>query len=283
MSIKLIADSCCDLTPALKNLMGLTLIPLKLLVGENIHFTDDETLDTKQLLTEMKRSKTATGTACPSPEEYAAAMRQADECVVVTLSSKLSGSHNAAVVARDMVLEETPDKKIFILDSESASAGETRLVLFLYDLICAGRSFEEVCQAADHLAKEELHTFFVLESLDNLIKNGRISKAAGVLGSMLSLRPVMCDDGHGAIACKEKVRGTANAMKKLVEIIAAATASAAEKSILLVLSQCNCADRALALKKDLLARCSALADVLIMPTGGVSTVYANDGGIVIAF
>lgn len=283
MSIQIIADSCCDITPALKNLLNVKLIPLQLLVGSDLHFTDDETLDTRQLIVEMKRTKSATGTACPSPEAYAQAMRAAEECVVVTLSSQLSGSYNAAVVARDMVHEDMPDKKIYILDSESASAGQTRLVLYLHELISRGLSFEEVVAAAYKMAHDDMHTFFVLESLDNLIKNGRISKTAGVLGSMLSLRPVMSDDGHGAIACREKVRGTANAMKRLVEIIAQTTAGAADKSIQLVLSQCNCADRAIALKKELLAHCRALKDVLIMPTAGVSTVYANDGGIVIAF
>ncbi|MCI6639288.1 MAG: DegV family protein [Pygmaiobacter massiliensis] len=283
MPIKLIADSCCDITPALKNLIGLELVPLDLLVADGIHFVDDETLDIRKLLFEMKRAKTATHTACPSPEAYAKAMRQSDACVVVTLSSKLSGSYNAAVAGRDMVLEENPEKKIFILDSESAAAGETRLVLYLHELISQGLDFEQVTKAASLMAKEKLHTFFVLESLDNLIKNGRISKAAGVLGSMLSLRPVMCDDGHGNIACKTKVRGTANAMRKLVEVVAQTTADAPSKSIQLVLSQCNCADRAVALKKELLSHCSALSDVLIMPTGGVSTVYAYDGGIVVAF
>lgn len=283
MAIKILADSCCDVTPALKNLMELDLIPLKLLVGKELQLVDDETLDIKNLLFQMKHSKEGSGSACPSPEDYAAAMRAADECIVVTLSSKLSGSHNSAVVARDMVLEDEPDKKIFILDSESASAGETRLVLLLHELISAGLSFEEICAKADDFAKNKMHTFFVLESLDNLIKNGRVSKAAGVLGSMLSLRPVMCEDGHGEIACKEKVRGTANAMKRLVEIIAETTANAAEKSLLLVLSQCNCPERGISLKKDLLAKCPALREVLVVPTGGLSTVYANDGGVVVAF
>ena len=282
MAITLIADSGCDLTPALKNLMKVQLIPFKLLVGEE-HFVDDETLDVRNLLAHMKRSKSAASTACPAPEEFAAAMRAADECIVITLSAKLSGSHNSASVARDMVLEEFPDKKIGLIDSESAAPGETRLAMLAHEMITAGATFEAVVARMTEMAKNELHTLFVLESLDNLIKNGRISKAAGVLGSMLSLRPVMSDDGHGEIACVEKVRGTANAMKRLVEVIQDMTESAAKGSIQLVISQCNCADRALALKKDLLARCAALKDVLIVPTYGLATIYANDGGIVIAF
>ena len=122
MSIRILADSCCDLTPALKTLLGVQRVPLELRPGPDQNFIDDETLDTGALLRAMKASKQATSTACPSPEAYAAAMRECDACIVVTLSAKLSGSYNAAVMGRNLVLEETPDKQIFVLDSESAAA-----------------------------------------------------------------------------------------------------------------------------------------------------------------
>ncbi|HIV87064.1 MAG TPA: DegV family protein [Candidatus Pygmaiobacter gallistercoris] len=282
MSIRILADSCCDLTPALKNLLGVKRVPLELRPSPDQTFVDDDTLDTDALLRAMKASKQATSTACPSPEAYAAAMRECDACVVVTLSSKLSGSYNAAVQGRDLVLEEAPDKQIFVLDSESAAAGQTRLALLLFDLIREGLSFDEVVERACAF-RDKMRTLFVLEDLSNLIKNGRISKAAGVIGSMLSLRPIMSDNGHGEIACMEKVRGTANAMSRLVLRVAEMTRDAAQRSIQLVMSQCNCADRALALKKSLLEACPALEDVLIVPAAGVTTVYANDGGIVLAF
>ncbi|MBC5580613.1 DegV family protein [Anaerofilum sp. BX8] len=282
MPIQILADSCCDLTPALKSLLGLRHIPLELRPGPGQCFVDDETLDTHLLLQAMKATKEATGTACPSPEAYAQAMRGCDECVVITLSAKLSGSYNAAVMGRDLVLEEEPEKKIFILDSESAAAGETRLALLLFDLVRAGLPFEEVTAQACAF-RDKMRTLFVLEDLSNLIKNGRISKAAGVIGSMLSLRPIMSDNGHGEIACLEKVRGTANALTKLVARVGEMTRDAAAHSVQLVMSQCNCTERALGLKKALLEACPALEDVLIVPAAGVSTVYANDGGIVIAF
>jgi len=281
MPIRILADSCCDLTPTLKNLLGVTLIPLELRPGSAC-LTDDETLDPFELLKLMKATKEATKTACPAPETYAAAMRAGDECIVITLSSKLSGSYNAACIGRDMVLEEEPEKKIFVLDSESASAGETRLALQLFDLIRAGLPFEEVVAQICPF-RDRMHTLFVLEDLSNLIKNGRIGKAAGIIGSMLMLRPIMADNGVGEITCLEKVRGTGAAMVKLVARVAAMTADIPAHSVQLVLSQCNCTERALALKQSLLDSCPALEDVLVVPTGGVSTVYADDGGIVLGF
>ena len=99
MDIQIIVDSCCDLTPALRNLLRVSVD-----VG-SIHYVDDERIDTKKLIADMKAYKNAPSTACPSPDEYAALMEKSEESFVVTLSGKLSGSYNAACVGREMVLE----------------------------------------------------------------------------------------------------------------------------------------------------------------------------------
>ncbi len=134
MDIQIIVDSCCDLTPALRNLLRVSVASLKIDVG-SIHYVDDEHIDTKKLIADMKAYKNAPSTACPSPDEYAALMEKSEESFVVTLSGKLSGSYNAACVGREMVLERSPEKKIHIFDSESASAGETLIALMLRDRI----------------------------------------------------------------------------------------------------------------------------------------------------
>lgn len=281
MEIQIIADSCCDLTPTLRRVLRVRTASLTIRVDDG-EFIDDENLDIPALMAAMKQSANAPTTACPAPEAYAAMMAQAPMTFVVTLSSRLSGSYNAACVGRDMALEADPSLKICVLDSESASAGETRIVMMLRDLIDAGLAFEEIEQRTRAFIAP-MRTRFVLEDLSHLVKNGRISKMAGFVGTVLNLRPLMADNGHGEIVCLEKIRGTANAMKKLVEHVAAETADAARASIVLVLSYCNCAPRALELQKNLLASCAALKDVIMVPTGGISTVYADDGGVVLAF
>lgn len=180
MDIQIIVDSCCDLTPALRNLLRVSVASLKIDVG-SIHYVDDERIDTKKLIADMKAYKNAPSTACPSPDEYAALMEKSEESFVVTLSGKLSGSYNAACVGREMVLERSPEKKIHIFDSESASAGETLIALMLRDRIDGGHSFEDiVAEMTAFIAR--MKTRFVLEDLSNLVKNGRISKVAGLLG-----------------------------------------------------------------------------------------------------
>lgn len=280
MSIQIIIDSCCDVTPALRRAMRFEVASLTVRVGEQ-SFRDDETLSVPALLQAMKACKDSATSACPSPEEYASLMRRADQSVVVTLSSKLSGSYNAAMVARDMVLEEFPEKRIHVFDSESASAGELRVALLLRQYIDGGMEFDEIVEKTPQFIAG-MKTFFVLEDLSNLVKNGRISKVAGLMGTMLSIRPIMGENGHGEIIQLDKVRGTQTAMRRLVEIVAAHTSQFPQNTLTLVLSYCNCPQRAAELKEKLLAASAALREVILVPTCGISTLYANDGGVVLA-
>ncbi len=280
MSIQIIIDSCCDVTPALRRAMRFEVASLTVRVGEQ-SFRDDETLSVPALLQAMKACKDSATSACPSPEEYASLMRRADQSVVVTLSSKLSGSYNAAMVARDMVLEEFPEKRIHVFDSESASAGELRVALLLRQYIDGGMEFDEIVEKTTQFIAG-MKTFFVLEDLSNLVKNGRISKVAGLMGTMLSIRPIMGENGHGEIIQLDKVRGTQTAMRRLVEIVAAHTSQFPQNTLTLVLSYCNCPQRAAELKEKLLAASAALREIILVPTCGISTLYANDGGVVLA-
>lgn len=280
MSIQIIIDSCCDVTPALRRAMRFEVAPLTVRVGQQ-NFRDDETLSVPALLQAMKACKDPATSACPSPEEYASLMRRAGQSVVVTLSSRLSGSYNAAMVARDMVLEEFPEKRIHVFDSKSASAGELRVALLLRQYIDGGMEFDELVEKVTQFISG-MKTFFVLEDLSNLVKNGRISKAAGLMGTMLSIRPIMGENGQGEIIQLDKVRGTQTAMRRLVEIVAAHANQFPRATLTLVLSYCNCPQRAAELKEKLLAASAALKEVILVPACGISTIYANDGGVVLA-
>lgn len=279
-NIQLIADSCCDTTPAMRAAMGLCVVPLTITVDGDKEYRDDGNIPIKKLLADMKASKNPITTAAPAPGEYAELMRNADACVVVTLSSKLSGSFNSAMAARDLVLEEFPDKRIFVIDSKSAAAGQLRIVLQLESMLLRGATMDEIEEEMPAFV-DNMRTLFVLEDLGNLIKNGRIPKLAGMIGTMLMLRPIMGENGNGEIVALEKVRGTIKALGRLVEILNEKTQKA--KDIILTLSYCNCPERAADLKKMILDACAAIKEVVLVPTGGISTVYANQGGVIVAF
>ena len=278
--MKILADSCCDLSPELRERTKACIAPLTVTIS-GVDYVDDGTVEIAPYLAAMKNCKEPARSACPSPDLYATAMKD-DDCFVVTLSSKLSGSYNAAMLGKDLALEEAPERRIHVFDSESASAGEIYIALMIRDLIDAGLSFDEIVAAVDQKISS-LHTLFVLESLDNLVKNGRVSKAVGLVAGVLSIRLVMSDDGHGNIKNISKARGTKAALAQMVENCRKHTDGLPEGSQRLVLTYCNCPERAEQVVHMIREKCPAIGEIVTVPTGALSSMYANDGGIIIAY
>ena len=278
----ILADSCCDLSPELLKKTQARVAPLTITIDDT-HYVDDGRVDTPPYLAAMKASKNPVRSACPSPDLYAEDIKAADDdCFIITLSAKLSGSHNAAVLGVQLAEEDMPEKKVHVFDSESASAGETYLALMIHDLIDAGKSFNEIVELVEEKIRT-LHTLFVLDSLDNLVKNGRISKAVALLANVLSIRLLMSDDGAGSIKNISKARGIKGALTQMVETCRKQTEGLAAASQRLVLSYCNCPERAQQVKAMIREKCPAIGEIVMMPTSALSSMYANDGGIVIAY
>lgn len=278
----ILADSCCDLSPELLKKTQARVAPLTITIDDT-HYVDDGTVDIPPYLAAMKASKNPVRSACPSPDLYAEDIKAADDdCFIITLSSKLSGSHNAAVLGVQLAEEDMPEKKVHVFDSESASAGETYLALMIHDLIAAGKSFEQIVETVEEKIRS-MHTLFVLDSLDNLVKNGRISKTVALLANVLSIRLLMSDDGHGAIKNISKARGIKGALTQMVETCRKHTEGLAAASQRLVISYCNCPERARQVRDMIREKCPAIGEIVMTPTSALSSMYANDGGIVIAY
>ena len=278
----ILADSCCDLSPELLKKTQAKIAPLTITIDDT-HYVDDGTVDIPPYLAAMKASKNPVRSACPSPDLYAEDIRATEgDCFIVTLSAKLSGSHNAASLGVQLAQEDMPEKKVHVFDSESASAGETYIALMIHDLIAAGKSFEQIVELVEEKIRS-MHTLFVLDSLDNLVKNGRISKAVALLANVLSIRLLMSDDGAGSIKNISKARGIKGALTQMVETCRKQTEGLAAASQRLVLSYCNCPERAQQVKAMIREKCPAIGEIVMMPTSALSSMYANDGGIVIAY
>lgn len=278
----ILADSCCDLSPELLKKTQARVAPLTITIDDK-HYVDDGTVDIPPYLAAMKASKNPVRSACPSPDLYAEDIKAADDdCFIITLSAKLSGSHNAAVLGVQLAEEDMPEKKVHVFDSESASAGETYLALMIHDLIAAGKSFEQIVETVEEKIRS-MHTLFVLDSLDNLVKNGRISKTVALLANVLSIRLLMSDDGHGAIKNISKARGIKGALTQMVETCRKHTEGLATASQRLVISYCNCPERARQVRDMIREKCPAIGEIVMTPTSALSSMYANDGGVVIAY
>lgn len=278
----ILADSCCDLSPELLKKTQAKIAPLTITIDDT-HYVDDGTVDIPPYLAAMKASKNPVRSACPSPDLYAEDIRATEgDCFIVTLSAKLSGSHNAASLGAQLAQEDMPEKKVHVFDSESASAGETYIALMIHDLIAAGKSFEQIVELVEEKIRS-MHTLFVLDSLDNLVKNGRISRTVALLANVLSIRLLMSDDGHGAIKNISKARGIKGALGQMVETCRKHTEGLAVASQRLVISYCNCPERARQVRDMIREKCPAIGEIILTPTSALSSMYANDGGIVIAY
>lgn len=280
MKFKILADSCCDLNEELKKKLKISLVPFKIDVDDK-SFIDDENLDTNKLIEAMKASPNPIKTSCPSPGDYLERYRDADvdNIYVITISKNLSGSYNSAVLSKNILEKDEPHKRVHVFDSKSASVGETLVALKIHELIEEKFSHSEIVEKVEKYIKE-MKTFFILESLDNLIKNGRISKTKGLIANVLNLKPIMGSDGDGNIELVESVRGTKKAFKRLVELIGEKGEKLEEK--VLAISHANALEKALELKEEIKQRYN-FKDIILVKQAGLSTAYANEGGIILVF
>ncbi|MCI6043164.1 DegV family protein [bacterium] len=277
MSFKIILDSCGEMTPEMKRDERFESAALTLTVG-GADIVDDETFDQADFLKKVAACPECPKSACPSPERYRESfMADADHLYAVTLSAELSGSYNSAVLGKNLALESHPDKKIHVFNSRSASIGETLIAMKIQECEESGMEFDKIIDTVERYIESQ-HTFFVLENLETLRKNGRLSKVKAFVASALKIKPVMGSTPEGAICQLDQARGINKALVKMVDYIVEKAAGSKEK--VLAISHCNCQERAELVKEAILERIQ-VKDVILLDTAGVSSMYANDGGVIV--
>lgn len=277
---KIAADSSCDLREGLEPFPGLSfaIVPLKIRVGVE-EFVDDASLDLPGLKRALACFDGPTSSACPSPDEWAREFEEADCSVAVTMTSALSGTFNSAVVARRMVLEQHPEKKILVLDTKSTGGQMVLVIRKLRELITQGLSFEEVAREAVEYNRS-LRLLFTLSSFDNLVRNGRMNKLVGMVASKLGIRIVAEASRKGTIEVLYKIRGQSRALDVLAGEIKRQKPEMAGKEI--VISHCN---NPLGVRylRELLEKELPGVRVTVMETQGLTSYYAEETGIIVAY
>lgn len=278
MSYKIAIDSCGELLDEWKNDGRIESIPLTLTVGgENI--IDDEKFDQKDFLKKVAACPECPKSACPSPERYMKAYDcDAEHIYAVTLSAELSGSYNSAILGKNLFLEEQPEKKVHVFNSKSASGGQSLIAMKIVECEEKGLSFEEVVSEVEKYI-EEMNTFFVLENLETLRKNGRLSRVKALVASALKIKPVMGATPEGTICQLDQARGMNKAIVKMVDHIGEKGINIPEKTV--AITHCNCPERAKMLEEAIREKLHP-AKIVVMDTAGVSSMYANDGGVIVA-
>lgn len=279
MTYKIIGDSSCDITKEMEEKYNIELAPLSFML-DDVEYIDDESLDLDNYLTKIDESPNVPKSACPSIQDYIDRFEGDHECVFgVTLSSELSGSYNSAMNAKEMFLEEHPDKKVHIFNSRGASTIEVLIALKVIELADAGKEFEEIVTTVEAYI-ENSKVLFVLDKIDTLEKNGRLSVMKAKIVRALNLKLILMANQEGAIDMLDKARGTKKALKKMVEKMAKIGDVSSDKKM--AISHVKCPERAQYVK-ELVEKMYDFSEIIIVETKGLSSTYANKGGIIISY
>ena len=281
MTWNIVSDSSCDLRMASfeSDRVRFETVPLRLQVGER-EFLDNDDLVVPDLLDAMNQEKTASSTACPSPAAFARAFEAGDCTVCFTISSTLSGTYNAAVMGREMVLEEHPEKEICIIDSKATAGAMVLLIRKAKELMEADTQgdFAAICDQL-RLYQAALRTCFTLENFDNLIKNGRMRPLVGTLLHSLGIHVIADATPQGTIHVADKARGEAKTYQAITALMSASKDCAGAQ---VVISHCENLVGAMKLKEQIL-KDLPVKGVDIIPCRGLTTFYAMEKGLIVGY
>ncbi|MBQ8836642.1 MAG: DegV family protein [Clostridia bacterium] len=274
MNYKIVADSSADLVTF--DGVDFASAPLKIITSEK-EYVDDANLDVDKMVDELDKYNGKSSTACPSPADWMNGFGDADRVFCVSITGGLSGSYNAACVAKRDYEEKYPDRRVFVIDSLSAGP-ELRLIIEkLREYILDGKAFEEICKAITEYQK---HTslIFVLESMKNLARNGRVNPIVAKAAGLLGIRVVGKASDVGQLEPMEKCRGERNALASVVKIMKNLGTNIGKVHI------GHCLNEGAAQKlKDMIVTEFENAKVEIYRIRGLCSFYAEKGGLMIGF
>lgn len=279
MQYGIVVDSGCDMIDLGANITGnidFTRVPLKLDIGDK-EFVDDFNLDIKEFMKEMYDYKGKTGSAAPSPQAWFDAYEKSEYVFVISITGTLSGSFSSAQTAADMFKEQYPNRKIYLIDSKSAGPEISLIAQKIAQYISEGLDFETICERIEDYRK---HTslLFILKSLDNLIKNGRVSKLKGTIAGLLGIKILGTASDEGDLELLQKCRGKMTAYDHAIKEMLKRNYNGGK----IIISHCFAEDTAeyiIAKIKEQYPNCSTQ----IMSTSGLCSYYAEQGGLLIGF
>ena len=274
----IVTDSSCDYNfdKKLSENIYFSKIPFTISIGDK-EYIDDSTLDVSSMIDNMDECKDVGRTACPAPGAWYEAFKQADQIIAITISSNLSGSYNSALAAKELLLEEHPGKKIFILDSRSTGPAMALYVKRAAELIEGGMEFDAVSRELKAFV-EKRHTVFALSSFGNLVKNGRMSKLAGFVAGKLNLWGIGIGSNEGRIVIKGKTRGTKGIISQFINEMKENKFESGH----VVISHCLNPVLAEKLKVSILDVWKD-AEVEILRVSGLCGYYAERNGLIVAY
>lgn len=274
MKYRIVSDSSSNLL-SMDCGVDYTTVPLKILIGSET-YVDDKELDVENLVNEIEKSESSS-TSCPNTQEWLDAFEGADCIFAVTISSSLSGSYNSAMLAQEQFLQEHPDAKVYVVDSLSTGGHMQLLIEKLASCIQEGMEFDEIIKEVQKY-QSQTKILFMLESLQNLAKNGRVSHTVANIAGFLGIRFIGKASEQGTIQQAQVAKGAKRAISALESLMLKMGYEGGKVRI----SHCINLEAAKNLKDKLLEK-FPLADIIIDTCGGLCSYYAERGGMIIGF
>lgn len=280
MKWKIITDSGSDIRPDDWESQGVDfeLVPLQIHFDHH-SYTDDQKLDLKKFLQQMTSQRQAGTTSCPSPQAYYDAFKnsEAEAILCFTLSSNISGSYNSACTAKKLYLEEGGQKDIFIIDSHSAGGEIDLLIYQSCEWMEEGLNFQELTQRMNDYC-QRTNVLFILESVSNLIKNGRIPHILGQVIGLLNIRIIGKRSSDGRIELASKARGNKKAQQALLKEMLERGYNGGNMVISHVLNEASARDFL-----DLVREKFPQVNCRILECSALCSFYAEEKGLIVGF
>lgn len=274
MKYKIVSDSSSDLSKHCTD--DFASVPLKI-ICEKKEYVDDASLDVPLMVTELLDYRGKLSTSCPSPQEWENAFSDAENIFCITISGALSGSYNAALIAKNNYESEHPDRHVYIIDSLSTGPGMKLIIEKLREMIDADMAFEDICTQIERY-KRKTELLFMLQSIKNLANNGRIPVAIAKLTGLLNIRMIGRASEEGKIELVDKCRGEKKAIRSVFQHILELKYAGKKLRI----GHCMNEFFANEVKHFILEKFPD-ADIEIYELGGLDSFYAEKGGVIIGF
>lgn len=270
--MKIVTDSSADRI-ALGG-VSIATAPLKIITDEK-EYLDDINLDVEDMVEALLKYSGKSSTSCPNPEDWLNSFGDEKEIICITITAELSGSYNAACIAKDIYEEKYPDRKVFVFNSLSTGPEMKLLIEKIAELYLNGNSFEDICKEFSEYSKSTA-LIFMLESMRNLANNGRVSKLASRAAGILGIRAVGKASNKGDLELLDKCRGQDKAISSIIKTMKELGYSGGKVRI------ANCLNQIGAQKlKELILTDFKNADIEIYSCGGLCSFYAEKGGLLI--
>ncbi|KYH33279.1 DegV domain-containing protein [Clostridium tepidiprofundi DSM 19306] len=279
----ILTDSCSDLPLEFVKENNISSIPMTLSY-EGKEYLDNfgQNITHEKLFDDMRKGSTPTTSQINVSTFYEMYKKHVNEnksILYIGLSSSLSGSMNNAHLAKNMILEEFPNAKIYIVDSLSASLSEGLLVIKACEMKSQGKSIDEIVDFLEN-SKQNLNTYLTVSDLIHLKRGGRLSPGVAIIGTLLHIKPVLHINNKGKIVPIKKIRGRNKSILKLAEICSERILNPENQTI--VIGHGDCIEDAEKLKNEILKRIS-VKKVIINCIGPVIGSHAGPDTLFVAF